>query len=186
MKLTIFAGDIADAPAEAICTSTNPRLSLMMGTGGSIRERGGYEILRACEAILSSSRRTVLPVGSVFITTAGSLPAKRILHCIASDNAHRSSDDIVASCVRNALLAADSEGCRSVAMPVFGTGHAGLNFDRVLRLIRSTIDGAATNVVRVVIVVKTAELAERTKTVFPEADVIVQVMEEDEYERLPW
>ena len=34
MKTTIFTGDITDAPADAICTSTNPRLSLVMGTGG--------------------------------------------------------------------------------------------------------------------------------------------------------
>jgi hypothetical protein len=27
MKLSIFLGDIADAPAEAICTSTNSRLT---------------------------------------------------------------------------------------------------------------------------------------------------------------
>ena len=55
MNVSIFAGDITDAPADAICTSTNPRLSLMMGTGGAVRERGGFGVLRECEAIVAGS-----------------------------------------------------------------------------------------------------------------------------------
>jgi O-acetyl-ADP-ribose deacetylase (regulator of RNase III) len=55
MRISIFAGDICDVQAEALCTSTNPRLSLAMGTGGSIRGRGGYEILRECEAIVAAA-----------------------------------------------------------------------------------------------------------------------------------
>jgi len=35
MRISIFAGDICDVPAEALCTSTNPRLSLAMGTGAA-------------------------------------------------------------------------------------------------------------------------------------------------------
>ena len=33
MRVTVFAGDLCDVHAEALCTSTNPRLSLAMGTG---------------------------------------------------------------------------------------------------------------------------------------------------------
>jgi O-acetyl-ADP-ribose deacetylase (regulator of RNase III) len=126
MKLSIYLGDIADAPAEALCTSTNPRLSLMMGTGASIRRRGGPAVTRACEALLAG--RKSLPPGTAHPTTAGALPNKVAIHCIASDAAHRSSEAIVRSCVASALACAHALGCTSVAAPIFGTGHARLAF----------------------------------------------------------
>ena len=126
MRFSIFVGDLADAPAEALCTSTNPRLSLMMGTGASIRRRGGPAVMRACEALLAG--RKSLPPGTAHPTTAGALPNKVAIHCIASDESHRSSEAIVQSCVAGALECAHARGCSSIAMPVFGTGHARLRF----------------------------------------------------------
>src|SRR6185369_3811807 len=100
MRVSIFVGDIADAPAEAICTSTNPRLSLMMGTGASIREKGGWDVLRACEAIV---KEKPLRAGSAVRTTPGALRCKTIIHCVASNESHLTSAAIVQACVRNAL-----------------------------------------------------------------------------------
>ena len=124
MRFSIFVGDIADAPAEALCTSTNPRLSLMMGTGASIRRRGGPAVMRACEALLIGNKS--LPPGTAHPTTAGALPNKVAIHCIASDAAHRSSVAIVRSCIASALACAHALGCTSVAAPILGTGHARL------------------------------------------------------------
>jgi O-acetyl-ADP-ribose deacetylase (regulator of RNase III) len=153
MRVSVISGDIADAPADAICTSTNPRLTLMMGTGGSVRERGGFEVLRAAEEILSTTGRHALPPGSVHVTTAGRLPYKAILHCVASDAAHQSSDDVIRLCVRNALAAAAALGCTSVAMPVFATGHAHFRFRRALAAMAESLRDASTSVERVTIVV---------------------------------
>jgi O-acetyl-ADP-ribose deacetylase (regulator of RNase III) len=127
MRLSIFVGDIADAPADALCTSTNPRLSLMMGTGAAIRRRGGPAVMQACEALLIG--RKSLPPGTAHPTIAGALPNKVAIHCVvASDAAHRSSEAIVRSCVTSALACAHALGCTSVAAPIFGTGHARLSF----------------------------------------------------------
>jgi O-acetyl-ADP-ribose deacetylase (regulator of RNase III) len=141
---------VVDAPAEALCTSTNGRLSLMMGTGGSVRDRGGFEILRECEAILAGK---TLPPGSVVTTSAGRLPHKAIFHCVASDVHHRSSAEIVRACVTNALAAADKAGCKSVAMPVFATGHAHFRFRDALAVMRDALRAAQTAVERVIVVV---------------------------------
>lgn len=139
MRFSIFVGDIADAPADAVCTSTNPRLSLMMGTGASIRRRGGPAVMRACEALLIGGKRP--PPGTAHPTTAGSLPNKVAIHCIASDDAHRSSEAIVASCVASALACAHAIGCASMAAPIFGTGHARLPFATAASaMARSAID----------------------------------------------
>ena len=140
MRFSIFVGDIADAPAEALCTSTNPRLSLMMGTGASVRARGGPEVMRACEGL---GPRTP---GSVHVTTAGALPHKAVIHCVASDAAHRSSMAVVGSCVANALAAADAAGCATVAIPILGTGHARLCFADAARAMARTALDARTHV----------------------------------------
>jgi O-acetyl-ADP-ribose deacetylase (regulator of RNase III) len=182
MKISVFVGDICDAPAEALCTSTNPRLSLAMGTGASIRDRGGYQILRACEEIVKGefrrSGRRVLPAGSVHATTAGSLPAQMILHCVASDTAHHSSADVIRNCVKNALALVDASGCTSVAMPLFATGHATFNFEKALRVMSETLRDTATAVRQVLIVVYDPERAEDAlrliRSVIPSAEVDLQ------------
>ena len=66
---------VADAQADALCTSTNPRLTLVMGTGASVRSAGGFDILRQCEAIIAEEG--LLPPGAVRATTAGTLPWAR-------------------------------------------------------------------------------------------------------------
>ncbi len=168
MNISIFLGDITEAPAEVICTSTNPRLSLMMGTGGTVRERGGWEILRACEAIVGASPRGSLPAGSAHVTTAGTLPYKAVIHCVAGDRSHRSSEPIIRTCVRNALAKADQIGCSTLAMPVFGTGHARIKFDRALRAMVQTLRQATTTVQQVIIVVYDRDRAEEARRIIAE------------------
>jgi O-acetyl-ADP-ribose deacetylase len=151
VRVTIFVGDLAAAPAEALCTSTNPRLSLFMGTGASVRHAGGFEILRACEAIVSAKR--VLPPGSAHVTPAGSLPCKAIIHCVASDVSHRSSAAIVSACVTNALQHAADLHCQSIAMPVFASGHAHLDYSTAVSVMCDAIHESSTNIAHIFIVI---------------------------------
>jgi O-acetyl-ADP-ribose deacetylase len=161
MNASIFVGDIADADADALCTSTNPRLSLMMGTGASVRERGGSEVSRACEAIVAA--KGPLPAGSAHATTAGRLPHKLVIHCVASDAAHRSSAEIVRVCVRNAVRIAIDAACGSLALPILAAGHASLRFDDALQAIAEELRSASLQ--RVVFVVNDPERAERARAI---------------------
>lgn len=156
MRITIFAGDICDTGAEAICTSTNPRLTLAMGTGGAVRDRGGYGILRECERIVEESEKSGTPQlepGSAHTTSAGDLKARMIIHCVASDSAHRSSAQIIQSCARESLAKADAAGCSSIAMPVFAAGHAGFGFARSLEAMAIAIRDGTTRVAHLLIAV---------------------------------
>jgi O-acetyl-ADP-ribose deacetylase (regulator of RNase III) len=182
MKISVFAGDLCDVEAEALCTSTNPRLSLAMGSGGSVRDRGGYQILRECEEIVEAefrrSGRRSLPAGSAHVTTSGDLPSKIIVHCVASDAAHRSSAEIIRGCVRNALAHAEAAGCRSVAMPLFATGHAGFNFDGAVTAMAEALRDDTTSVKQLFIVVYDPERAEEAlrliRSVIPSAEIDIQ------------
>ena len=149
--MTIFVGDLADAPADAICTSTNPRLSLFMGTGGAVRHAGGFEILRACEAIVAE--KGLLPAGSAHPTPPGSLRCKAIIHCVASDLTHRSSPAIVRACVKNAIDHAANLQCQSVAMPAFATGHAHLDFPTAIATMCDAVRESSTNIAHIIIVI---------------------------------
>src|SRR3954463_1117130 len=153
MRVSIYVGDLCDAQAEALCTSTNPRLSLAMGTGASVRGRGGYGILRECEAIVDASGTRGLAAGSAHQTSAGELAAKIVIHCVGSDAGHRSSAAVIRDCVVNALAVADAAGCASIALPVFGTGHARFKFDDAIRVMAETLRDSATAVRRVFIVI---------------------------------
>jgi len=162
MKISLFIGDITDVQADAVCTSTNPRLSLMMGTGGSVRERGGFQVLRECEKLTGGHS---LPPGSAYVTSGGALPFKAVIHCVASDTSHRSSPALVQLCVKNALARADASGCKSVAMPVFGSGHARVRFDQALKAMRDTLRTSESAVEQVVIVVYDPDYAEDAREI---------------------
>jgi O-acetyl-ADP-ribose deacetylase (regulator of RNase III) len=162
VKISLFAGDIADAEAQAVCTSTNPRLSLVMGTGASVRGRGGFEILRACEAIVKTGPAAP---GSAHATTAGNLPHRIAIHCVASDLVHRSSEELIRQCVRNALTCADRSVCASVAMPIFGSGHAHVRFARAVAAIAEALRDSKTSVHHVILVVRDDERAEEARPI---------------------
>lgn len=162
MKFSIFFGDIADAPADAVCTSTNPRLSLMMGTGASVRARGGPEVMHACEGLAPRAP------GTVHVTTAGALPHKVVIHCVASDAAHHSSIAVVRSCVVHALAAADAADCATVAMPVLGTGHARLRFADAARAMARTALDTSTHVREVKFVTNAEERVDELRAVLQE------------------
>jgi O-acetyl-ADP-ribose deacetylase (regulator of RNase III) len=136
LVVSLLVGDLVAAPAAAICTSTNPRLSLFAGTGGAVVRRGGWEVKRQAEALVERNRRQTgnpgMDAGSVHTTTAGCLPHQVVIHCVASDAGHLSSPEIVRRCVAGALAVAGAAGCASVAMPVFGSGHASLTLEQAL------------------------------------------------------
>jgi O-acetyl-ADP-ribose deacetylase (regulator of RNase III) len=160
MKVTITIGEIADAKAEALCTSTNPKLSLAMGTGDSVVERGGRKVKQECERLLESAGRDAMPLGSVHATTAGTLPAKVIFHCVASDAAHKSSAAAISTCVENALAFAARGRCRSIAMPVFATGRQShLPFDEAVGAMAAALSHTSAPVDEVLIVVSDKALA---------------------------
>jgi O-acetyl-ADP-ribose deacetylase (regulator of RNase III) len=183
MKISVLAGDLADADADALCTSTNPRLSLMMGTGASVRERGGFEVLRACEAIVNH-HGSPLPAGSVHPTTAGALRHWMIIHCVASDNAHHSAPDVVVACVLNAIAVAEGAQCRSIAMPVFASGHAHVRFDVAVRSMANALQTVYTDL-KITVVVNDRDRAEEAQLLLRRllgVDVGLEVSEHREAE----
>ena len=135
-----------------------------MGTGAAVRARGGFGILRECEAIVE--RNGPLPPGSAHVTTAGELPHKVAIHCVASDLSHRSAAAVIRLCVENAIARATLAGCRSIVMPVFGAGHARVPFATALRAMVAALRECAFP--SVVIAINDADRVEQARAMFPE------------------
>ena len=157
----MYIGDICTAPADVVCTSTNPNLDLMLGTGGAIREAGGWTIQEECNAIIEIEHQRTgkrcLMMGSAVLTGAGELPFKGVIHCVAIDPFHDSSVDIIKACVRNALKEAAGVATKveTIAMPVFASGHGRFDFEESLKAMTEALGECPDSAVkRVCIVVR--------------------------------
>jgi O-acetyl-ADP-ribose deacetylase (regulator of RNase III) len=157
VEVSLFAGELAEAPAEVLCTSTNPQLSLLGGTGAAIIERAGWAVRQEAADIVRRAQAGAGPagleVGTVHRTSAGRLGQAFLLHCVASGAGHVVSAEGIRQCVRGALAEADRAGCASVGLPIFGAGHASFPFDRAVRAIVEELHAASTAVRRVVLVI---------------------------------
>ncbi len=134
MKIEIVCGDITEARVDAIVNAANTELILGAGVAGAIRRKGGETIQRECNAHGS------VDIGQVAVTGAGKLPQRHVIHAATMmPGAVRTNPAVVENCVRNALLAADRLGCRSIAFPALGTGVAGLPMEDSARAILATV-----------------------------------------------
>lgn len=149
MQVSLYCGDIVRAPADVICTSTNPHLELILGTGGAVRNAGGQSIQDECRRLIDQEKQTAgkvwLEPGRAVFTGAGTLPFKGVIHCVAIDPWHDSSVDIVQQCVRNTLRIVKelwNEEPVRLGLPVLATGHGHLAFEVSLQAMVDELSGA--------------------------------------------
>jgi O-acetyl-ADP-ribose deacetylase (regulator of RNase III) len=119
MELEIRAGDIAKVEADAIANAANDRLWMGAGVAGALKLAGGDEIEREAMAIGG------IQLGTAVATTAGRLPARWVIHGAVMGQDLRTDADLVRRTTRSCLELADELGCRSLALPAFGTGIGG-------------------------------------------------------------
>ena len=117
-------------PVDAIVNPANSLGIMGGGFGGSLRRLGGDGILQAA--------RAVAPIagGAAIVTTAGQLPAKNVIHVptmeepgmmIGAENVRRAA--------RAALIAADRNNFKVIAIPGIGTDLGGVPIDEAARAI---------------------------------------------------
>lgn len=118
--VSLFQGDIAAVPAEAVVNAANSRLWMGGGVAGAIKRAGGGEIER--EAMSLGPRAC----GDAVVTGAGRLAAHYVIHAVTMAPGGPSNPAVVRRATGNALLRCAELGVRSVAFPVLGTGAGGL------------------------------------------------------------
>jgi len=139
MKVKLFTGDIIDAPVDVVVSATNPALEMVSATGSSLHTAGGPAIQEECNRLIKNERiymgRRFFPEGTAHWTSAGALPLKGIIHCVALDAFLGTSYETVERCVYNSVRLAGLHDCRSIAMPLFNTGAGRYDFTGSLQLI---------------------------------------------------
>ncbi len=126
-RVQLIFGDISHATTEVIVSSDDTLLSMGGGVSMAIRRAGGGSIV-ADAAKLAPAR-----VGDVVVSTAGSLPAKYVLHAITLGDvdAELPMDLIVRQTTHRAMQLLPLLGCTSVAFPAIGAGVARIPYEVV-------------------------------------------------------
>ena len=130
MQVHVALAEITSLPVDAIVNPANSRGIMGGGTAGNIRRSGGDEI--QAEAM----SRAPIAVGAAFVTGAGELPAKHVIHApiMAEPGDHVGAENIRRS-ARAALIAADANKFQVVAFPGMGTDVGGVPMDEAARAI---------------------------------------------------
>jgi O-acetyl-ADP-ribose deacetylase (regulator of RNase III) len=123
-RIRLEEGDISAAQVDAIVNAANTRLILGSGVARAIRERGGSEIQRECDA------HGPIGLGGVALTGAGQLPARYVIHAAGMEPGGQVSEEALRACTRAALELAEGRGLRTLAFPAIGTGVGGLSVRR--------------------------------------------------------
>jgi O-acetyl-ADP-ribose deacetylase (regulator of RNase III) len=148
MRLEVVEGDITVLDVDAVANAANNALWMGAGVAGAIKRAGGEEIER--EAVAQGP----IEVGEAVATGAGRLPAKHVLHGAVMGQDLRTNEQLVRRTTESCLALADELGCRSLALPAFGTGVGGLPLDDCARIMVETARGhEASSLERVVFAV---------------------------------
>lgn len=113
-------GDITDFEVEAFVFYARKDLQLGAGFGNAISVRGGPSVQKELNAIGGGE------VGDVFITGAGNMKAKHILHAIGPKFQEEGIEQKLAKTVQNALEKAAEKGIKQIAFPAMGAGFYGI------------------------------------------------------------
>lgn len=116
--------DITTLDVDAIANAANTHLLHGGGVAGAIARAAGPDLER------ESRERAPIPLGEAVATTGGALPARWVIHAATMEPGGPTSEDAIAGATAATLRVAEELGCRSVALPAFGTGVGGFPIDR--------------------------------------------------------
>ncbi|MBO8157078.1 MAG: O-acetyl-ADP-ribose deacetylase [Bacillaceae bacterium] len=116
--IEVIKGDITKIKADAIVNAANEQLAGGGGVDGAIHRAGGPAIMAECRQIGGC------PTGQAVITTAGNLPAKKVIHTVGPiwKGGHHREEELLANCYKQSLKLALVHGLCTVAFPNISTG----------------------------------------------------------------
>lgn len=124
--ISTVRGDITTLAVDAIVNAANPALAGGSGVDGAIHAAGGPAILAECREIVAASGP--LATGHAVATTAGLLPATRVIHTVGpiyGQHEPGAAADLLGGCYRSSLDVGLANGCLTVAFPNISTGVYG-------------------------------------------------------------
>ncbi len=143
MQIEIVRGDITEERVDAVVNAANSTLLGGGGVDGAIHRRGGPAVLAACRELRATRYPDGLPTGRSVATTAGSLPARWVIHTVGPVwSAQEDRSALLESCYRTSLGVAAEIGATSVAFPAVSAGIYGWPMDDAARIAVGTVAAA--------------------------------------------
>jgi O-acetyl-ADP-ribose deacetylase (regulator of RNase III) len=141
VRVRLVQGDITAQQVDAIVNAANSTLLGGGGVDGAIHLRGGRAILEECHHLRSTTYPDGLPTGEAVTTTAGDLPARRVVHTVGPVWRGGTAGEAkqLAHAYRNSLLRAREERLRSIAFPSISTGAYGYPIANAAVIALSTV-----------------------------------------------
>lgn len=118
-EIKVVQGDITELKVEAIVNAANHKLVMGGGVAGAIKRKGGKAI--EDEAV----KKGPIKIGEAIYTSAGSLPAKYVIHAATMGMDFKTDEVKIRNSCRNALKVAEELRIGSVAFPALGCGVGG-------------------------------------------------------------
>lgn len=146
-RITLVQGDITEQEVDAVVNAANSSLMGGGGVDGAIHRRGGPQILEECKKIRAEQYPEGLPTGRAVATTAGSLPARYVIHTVGPVYSGAEDDPVLlASCHTESLRVADELGAATVAFPAISTGAYRYPVEEAARVAVQAVESAETKV----------------------------------------
>ena len=118
-RIELWNGDICDLEVDAIVSPAATSPWMATGVAGEIKRKGGDEIEFA------AVRHGPARLGEAFVTPAGRLAARVVIHAVSLERDRRTSAYAIDRAVRSAMACARELGLTSIAFPALGTGIGG-------------------------------------------------------------
>src|SRR3954462_10859895 len=126
--LEVLQADIPKLEVDAITNAANTRLLHGGGVAGAIARAGGPAIQSESDA------KAPIGLGEAVETTAGSMPARWVIHAATMEMDFRTDADIIERATRSTLAKAEGLGARSLALVAFATGVGGFPVHEAARI----------------------------------------------------
>ncbi|WP_300351479.1 macro domain-containing protein [uncultured Alcanivorax sp.] len=153
-------GDIANQPdLDAIVNAANAELRIGGGVAGAIHRAAGPGLEQECIPL-----GPIRP-GDAVISAGHNLPNAHVIHCLGPVYGRdEPSDQLLASCYRQALMLADRNGIAGLGFPAISTGIFGYPLAAAAQVALQTVRDTA----------PTLETVQRVRFVlFSDADLAV-------------
>jgi O-acetyl-ADP-ribose deacetylase (regulator of RNase III) len=134
-RIAVVHGDLTREVVDAIVNPANGWLAHGGGVAGAILRRAGIDLQLESDAWVD--RHGQVPNGGVALTRGYMLPAGRVIHAVGPvwHGGGRDEERELGDAVTHTLDLAETEGCRSVAMPAISSGIFGFPRERCAEIL---------------------------------------------------